>query len=291
MILSVVIPVYQVETTLNRCVESVLQQDMKEMEVILVDDGSPDSCPQLCDEWAKKDKRIKVIHQTNGGLSAARNAGIEVATGDYITFVDSDDWLSANTYHPLMALMADCDILEYSIEERLTLKDNKYIDIQEYWLKEKTYTHTYACNKIYRSKLFDEVRFPEGKVFEDAYTYPQLLKLAKAVRTTSKGFYHYTANPNGITAKASGQQLAQLLEAHLNSDMPFDDEYYMYLVNIQMDVWERTKAPITLPLRQVKTSGLKGRVKTKATLLNILGINTLCKINRTIHLFKKPSHW
>ena len=291
MILSVVIPVYQVETTLNRCVESVLQQDVKEMEVILVDDGSPDSCPQLCDDWARKDKRIKVIHQKNGGLSAARNAGIEVATGDYITFVDSDDWLSISTYHPLMAIMDDCDILEYSIDGRLTLKDKKYIDKQEYWLKEKTYTHTYAWNKIYRRKLFDEVRFPEGKVFEDVYTYPQLLKLAKAVRTTSKGFYHYTVNPNGITAKASGQQLAQLLEAHLNSDMPIDDEYYMHLVNIQMDVWERTEAPITLPLRQVKTSGLKGRVKVKAIILNILGINTLCNTNKTIHLFKKPSHW
>ena len=91
MKLSVIIPVYRVEDTLDRCVESVLAQDCHDMELILVDDGSPDSCGQRCDEWAQKDRRIKAIHQPNGGLSKARNAGIGQATGDYITFVDSDD--------------------------------------------------------------------------------------------------------------------------------------------------------------------------------------------------------
>ena len=97
MLLSVVIPVYRTELTLQRCVESVLKQGVDDMEVILVDDGSPDNCPELCDEWAEKDNHIKVIHKTNGGLSDARNAGIDVATGDYITFVDSDDWIADNT--------------------------------------------------------------------------------------------------------------------------------------------------------------------------------------------------
>ena len=99
--LSVVIPVFRVEHTLQRCVESVLQQDLSDMEVILVDDGSPDHCPKLCDEWAEKDTRIKVIHQENKGLSGARNAGIDIAQGDYLTFVDSDDYLALNTYQPL----------------------------------------------------------------------------------------------------------------------------------------------------------------------------------------------
>ena len=94
MTLSVIIPVYRVEATLDRCVESVLRQHVDDMEVILVDDGSPDNCPEMCDKWAVKDRRVHVIHKQNGGLSDARNAGIDVACGEYITFVDSDDWIS-----------------------------------------------------------------------------------------------------------------------------------------------------------------------------------------------------
>ena len=289
MILSVIIPVYRVEDTLNRCVESVLRQNVSDMEVILVDDGSTDKCPKMCDDWGGRDAHIRVIHKQNGGLSDARNAGIDVAKGDLITFVDSDDYLADNTYRPLLALMSDCDILEFSIANKLALQDRIYHDIGEYWLKERVYRHTYAWNKIYRRQLFENIRFPKGKVFEDAYTLPLLLKLSKTVRTTSKGFYYYSENPNGISAKANGQQLAQLLEAHLSNGLPVDDEYYMHLVNIQMDVWEQTKCPITLPLRQVKTSALCGRVKIKSTTLNLLGIKPLCRINKIIHLFKKPS--
>lgn len=289
MILSVIIPVYCVEDTLNRCVESVLRQNVTDMEVILVDDGSTGKCPKMCDDWGERDAHIRVIHKQNGGLSDARNAGIDVAKGDLITFVDSDDYLADNTYQPLLALMSDCDILEFSIANKLALQDQIYHDIGEYWLKERVYRHTYAWNKIYRRQLFENIRFPKGKVFEDAYTLPLLLKLSKTVRTTSKGFYYYSENPNGISAKANGQQLAQLLEAHLSNDLPIDDEYYMHLVNIQMDVWEQTKCPITLPLRQVKTSALCGRVKIKATILNLLGIKQLCRINKIIHLFKEPS--
>ena len=107
MTLSVIIPVYNVEETLDRCVESVLKQRVDDMEVILVDDGAPDKCPEMCDHWAAKDQRIRVIHKPNGGLSDARNAGIDMACGDYITFVDSDDWIADNTYPPLIDQMGD----------------------------------------------------------------------------------------------------------------------------------------------------------------------------------------
>ena len=102
MKLSIIIPVYRVETTLNRCIESVVTQDFDDFELILVDDGSPDNCPQLCDSWAAKDRRISVIHKSNGGLSDARNAGIDMARGDYLTFIDSDDYLAEHTLAPLM---------------------------------------------------------------------------------------------------------------------------------------------------------------------------------------------
>ena len=115
MKLSIIIPVYRVEATLNRCVESVTNQSFDDFEVILVDDGSPDKCPQMCDEWAQKDPRITVIHQTNAGLSAARNAGIDRAQGDYLTFVDSDDFIGTETLGEVVEQLDDNDILEYPV--------------------------------------------------------------------------------------------------------------------------------------------------------------------------------
>ena len=289
MKLSVIIPVYRVETTLDRCVSSVIGQNISDMEVILVDDGSPDRCPELCDEWVQKDDRIRVIHKVNGGLSDARNAALDIAKGDYVTFVDSDDWLADNTYALLLENIGDSDIMEYSISERLMLTDRTYTDINDYWLTEKAYTHTYACNKIYRRNLFDNIRFPKGRIFEDAYTFPKLLQQTSVVRTSHLGAYHYSLNPSSITATADGTGLAQLLDAHLTNGMPVDDCYYLHLANIQMDVWERTGAPILLPERQVDTSLFKGHNKLKAALLNKLGIRLLCRINKLIHYVRKPN--
>ena len=291
MKLSIIIPVYRVEDTLDRCVESVLRQHVNDMEVILVDDGSPDKCPQKCDDWAKKDKRIRVIHKENGGLSDARNAALDIATGEYITFVDSDDWISPDTYAPLLEMIGDNDLLEYSISERLQLPDTTYDNINDYWLQSKAYTHAYACNKIYKRSLFNNIRYPQGKVFEDIYTLPQLLQKTRKIVTTSRGFYHYWFNPNGITATADGTKLAQLLDTHLNSGMLIDDEYFMYLVNIQIDVCEQTGAPPTLNKRRINTSILSGKLKLKAIFINLLGINMLCKISKLIHAFKQPTRW
>ena len=259
------------------------------MEVILVDDGSPDRCPQLCDEWAQKDSSVRVIHQLNGGLSAARNAGIDIAAGQYITFVDSDDWLSPDTYASLLEQMDDLDLLEYSIAGRLQLSNRSYTNTNSYWLDAQAYTHTYAWNKIFRRELFNGVQFPEGRIFEDVYTLPLLLRKARKIGTTSHGSYHYTQNPQGITARADGGGLAQLLDAHLGSRMPIDDRYYMYLVNIQMDVREQTGLPIILPTRHVHLHQLSGKNKLKAVMLNLLGIKTLCKANKIIHRLMKPS--
>lgn len=289
MKLSVVIPVYGVEDTLDRCVESVLRQQVDNMEVILVDDGSPDKCPEKCDSWALRDERIKVIHQQNGGLSDARNKGIEAADGTIITFVDSDDWLAPGTYRPLLETMRQSDILEYSMAEGLALQDRHYDDTAEYWLSGQAYRHTYACNKLFRRSLFDSVRFPVGRVFEDAYTLPQLLRQARKVTTMSHGSYHYSWNPNGITAKADGQALAQLLDAHLHSGMPIDDTYYMYLANIQIDVWEQAAHSIKLPSRHIDISQLNHKQKIKAIAINTLGLSNLCKISKFIHHFRNPS--
>ena len=139
--------------------------------------------------------------------------------------------------------------------------------------------------------MFEQVRFPKGKVFEDVYTLPQLLKTARKVKTSSKGFYHYCYNPTGITANASGEQLDMLLEAHLTNGMPMDDAYYLHLLNIQIDVWERLGGDIKLPPRELNPQGFYGLDKLKAIALNHIGTNKLCKIAKQLHHIKKPSRW
>ena len=292
MKLSIIIPVYRVEATLNRCVESVLNQNLDDFEVILIDDGSPDNCPAMCDEWAQKDQRIRVIHQENKGLSGARNAGIDVAQGDYITFVDSDDFIADNTYAPLMQILesdAEIDIIEYPVRNFDFNPPTVYTRMDDYWYLGQAYRHTYACNKIYRSELFSEIRFPQGVVFEDANTLPLLLAKAHKVVTTNQGRYFYTSNPQGITQTADGEALNMLLRAHAEiisnsqrNDACFQ-QYYMHVLNIQMDVCELTgRAPI-LPQIRINTGYVSGLLKPKAIALNLLGIGTLCKLNKTIH--------
>ena len=294
MKLSIIIPVFCVEDTLDRCVESVLGQTFTDIEVILVDDGSPDRCPQLCDEWARRDHRLHVLHKKNGGLSSARNAGLDMAQGEWVTFVDSDDFLTADTYAQVMPLTAQADIVEYAIywhygakeQELLTFGNQLYTDMQDYWLRGKAYAHTYACNKIYRRQLFSDVRFPENRVFEDVATLPLLLEKTTCVQTTSQGCYYYCLNSQGITSTATGQQLRMLLESHLEAMSRWcDDEYYMHVLNTQMDVCEMTGDKPIMPRRHINPfgTGLTSLQKAKAIALNLFGIKGICHINKTLH--------
>ena len=167
---SIIIPVYMVEQTLDRCVASIVSQTDDSVEIILVDDGSPDGCPAMCDAWKERDGRVTVIHKENGGLSSARNAGIERARGEYLMFVDSDDYLEPDTVMMLTRMMrdnAEWDILEFPISridngERILLfapGNRTYRDMESYWLAERAYAHAYACNKIYRRRVVDNVRY------------------------------------------------------------------------------------------------------------------------------------
>lgn len=297
MELSVIIPVYNVEKTLHRCVESVLKQSFQNFEMILVDDGSKDNSAIMVDEIALTDNRISVIHQSNQGLSAARNTGIKAATGRYITFIDSDDFIAQDTFKGIMELLnthPEYDILEFSVIEKygstaqhsLILKDCVYHNKREYWLKGQAYRHAYAWNKIYRRELFENIEFPKGKNFEDAHTLPKLINAAKTIATTSLGTYYYCWNDAGITANANGQDLTSLLEAHLayiNSNNEIDATYYTHVLNIQLDVYEATKAVPLLPIRPFYGN-------LKLTLLHLLGIKCLCKLNTLFHKAIKPSH-
>ncbi len=306
MKLSVIIPVYRVEATLDRCVESVVNQTFGDLEVILVDDGSPDRCPQLCDAWAGRDSRIRVVHQANGGLSAARNAGIGAATGDCLTFVDSDDYLDRSTYQHAMSAMAERhdglrgDMVEFPIYRHfgapwqtvVTFSRCTYTSAADYWLGGKAYEHSYACNKIYQRRLFDQVRFPVGRVFEDVATLQLLLGHARCVVTIGQGLYYYCANEQGITATAQGAQLQMLLEEHIKAMGKWcDDRYYMHVLNIQGDVYEQRAGTPLLGKRAVSpfAGGLTASQRVKAVALRLMGVENTCKLNKALHRWKKPS--
>lgn len=172
---SIIIPVYRTAATLMRCVESIAAQQDARFEMILVDDGSPDSCPAMCDSLAAADSRIRVIHKPNGGLSSARNAGIEASRGDLLMFVDSDDHIAPGTLSALSRLAGEhpeYDIIEFPIcrempsgrQEMTDFGCREYRDMDEYWLSCRAYMHAYACNKIYRRALFDGIRYPENMI-------------------------------------------------------------------------------------------------------------------------------
>ena len=181
-LISVIIPVYGVEKYIAQCLDSIINQTYKNLEIILVDDGSPDACPKLCDEYSKIDKRIKVIHKKNGGLSDARNVGIDICKGNYITFVDSDDWIEKDMIEQLYSLInkfsADisiCNFLRTSDEKMKIFNKNekikcynKYEAIRELLKGHKI--QDYAWNKMYKKEVFYNIRYPKGRNMEDKGT-------------------------------------------------------------------------------------------------------------------------
>ena len=214
MELSVIIPVYQTAATLERCVRSVTASPCPDnMEIILVDDGSTDGSAALCDRIASADSRVKVIHRSNGGLSAARNTGLDTATGSYIAFIDSDDeYLPGTLLKNMNILTADDGIglaefpvsvhhgsqrqYIYSPEPRTVCGDRVLAD----WIAGGGNRHAYACNKIFRRELFDRTRFPEGETFEDIAIMPHIIGNCRKVCYSGQGMYLYYDNSDGITA-------------------------------------------------------------------------------------------
>ena len=229
-LISVIVPVYRVEAYLERCVKSILSQTYKNLEVILVDDGSPDQCPAICDACAEKDARVKVIHQENKGLSGARNAGIDAASGEYLAFVDSDDYVSPHFIEELYQLLQDtgCAIgqcrFSYVKGDGLVEEGDSAFCIyrgeslmeQLYGPEEKATCFVVAWNKLYRAELFKEtgIRYPEGRIHEDEATTYRLFHEAKKLAFLDRALYgYYTENGGSITSVFSAKRL-QWLTAH-----------------------------------------------------------------------------
>ena len=220
---SIIVPVYNVEKYINKCVDSVLSQTFEDFELILVDDGSPDNCPAICDEYEKKDARVKVIHKQNGGLINARKSGLKIANGEYIGFVDGDDWIEPDTYENFAKMIKkyspDMVLSDFYFDDENELINSKQLFEQEFYdksaLKEKLYPkmlfsgiyYKFGVNpccwsKVYKKELIEK-NLPQvdGKIKmgEDAaFTYPCLLD-AESAATVKKPSYHYIQNPQSMT--------------------------------------------------------------------------------------------
>ena len=218
-LVSVVVPIFNVEKYIYDCVDSIINQTYTNLEIILSDDGSPDRCGEICEEYARKDSRIKVIHFENKGLSEARNRGIKIATGKYITFVDSDDVLNRQFIQKLIDVKqeydADIAIAGYrTFREKSELanshdefdKESSDIEIlsekhlyDAQFLKQETTCLTVAWGKIYKKKVFDNIQYPVSKLHEDTFTTYKLMEQAKRVVYLKQKLYYWRENFDSIT--------------------------------------------------------------------------------------------
>lgn len=213
-LISIIVPVYKVEKYLNRCVDSILNQTYRNLEIILVDDGSPDRCGEICDEYSRLDDRVKVIHKENGGLSDARNAGIHIAQGEFFSFVDSDDWVHQEyieRMHELLKIskadISVCNFLRTSKEEEKTeiikteLHEFSNLEGLKH-LSGRFYVQlVVAWGKLYHRELFKEIRFPFGKIHEDEFTTYKLIYEAKKIVLTTEQLLYYWQRKDSIMGR------------------------------------------------------------------------------------------
>ena len=303
--LSIIIPVYKTEKYLDRCIESILMQKVDDIEIILVDDGSPDKSGEMCDKWALRDNHIRVIHKQNGGPGSARNMALDIAQGTYVTFIDSDDAIAENTSLPIINYLTehqDIDILEYpahlyigSPKERKLTFENDIFDIhdirgkQNLWLDNKLYAHCYSCNKVFRRSLFDGLRYSESVTLgEDIRLISQLLKKARNYANINTGMYLYYFNRESISG--SLKYADELLSSHLYAVEQLGiDIYskasrrlYLTMLNFQIDAYRFAKStpkePILkknpIPLRYAQNK----KDFTKILLMRILGVKNMCRL-------------
>ena len=211
--LSIIVPIYKVEKYLDECIQSILGQTFTDFELILVDDGSPDACPQMCDAAAEQDSRVRVIHQKNGGLSAARNTGIEAARGNWLGFVDSDDFVAPDFYEKLYnaAVSANADCAMCSVQ--LIHEDGSRMDTPPQWKVYGGYTgedilktitwqnnapYLVAWNKLYRREVFRTLRYPVGRINEDVFVFAELFDTIKMVACVEQPLYFYRQRTGSI---------------------------------------------------------------------------------------------
>ena len=234
-LVSIIVPVYNVEKYLRPCLDSILAQTYKNLEIILVDDGSPDHSGAICDEFAARDPRVRVIHKTNGGLSDARNAGLDIATGDYIGFVDSDDWIAEDMFEYLLRniLVHSADIAEcgyYNVFPASTISNNTdnvivYNTHDALTALLQLKIGNYAWNKLYKHSLFNDIRYPKGLLYEDVRTTYRLFAQCSTVVSLPEPKYYYRENTSGIVQNPTIGNKISCVESRMSRYRILNDSF------------------------------------------------------------------
>lgn len=236
--ISVIVPSYNVAPYLVRCVHSLTCQTYTDLEIILVDDGSTDDTGKLCDRIAESDSRIKVIHKENGGLSDARNAGIDLAAGEFYSFIDGDDYIEPDTYEAMIAEMRNLDVsivaggfIVTDIQGNTTIR---VIPKQQQLTKEEAFMDLFvgenyisqsSCNKLFRSSLFENVRYKKGIINEDMEILPRLLDVGNDVVLLNKAIYHYIKKPGSITSSDYSMERYRAIEVERDIYLMCKEKY------------------------------------------------------------------
>ena len=223
--ISIIVPVYDVEPYIHQCIDSIINQTYKDLEILLIDDGSPDNCGAICDEYAKQDSRIRVFHTENKGLSAARNLGLKEAKGEYIGFVDSDDWIEPDMYEVLLRELEEneanvciCGHYAEYADKISALHPSKAVYTTEEAFRallEWKYKSS-VWNKLYQRECFRNITFPEGRYYEDIQTTLLVLMQSPKIVLISESEYHYRQYREGsISSNCSAKNLIDLAEARI----------------------------------------------------------------------------
>lgn len=312
--ISIIIPLYNVEKYMDQCLQSVVDQTYKNLEIILVDDGSPDQSGNKADLWKKKDKRIKVIHKENGGLSSARNAGLEICHGQYIMFIDSDDIVSIDLCQCLMELLdknsANIAICEadhvFENQPHFTNSSETKIYDKDSAICEMWYQRSFlpsAWGKLYDVKIFKNLRFTEGIIFEDIDIMHEAFYQADKIVYTDAKLYGYMHHEDSITTKPFAKKdliildiCQKLIDFSKDKNMKLQKAAQAYMITGAMRVYlnapDQLKKEIEVAKKLIKKYGkqvLKDnniRKKTKYSLILYLYFRPLLKI-----IYKRTNRW
>ena len=249
-LISVIVPIYNVEKYLARCVDSIVNQTYKNLEIIFVDDGSPDRCPQMCDDYAEKDSRIKVVHKKNGGLSDARNAGMAVATGEYISFIDSDDYVSDDFIECLLDVMnkensdiAECSVVKFYEDNRfdefiddLSVKTYDTQDAMSALIAENPF-HQHVWNKLYKTELVKDIPYAVGKLNEDEFWTYRVFGRANKVARLNKTMYYYFQRNSSIMGVGYNIRRLDALEGKANRQKYIENNFPDLSTQAKIDLY------------------------------------------------------
>ena len=277
LLISVIVPIYNVEKYLHKCIDSLIGQTLKDIEIILVDDGSTDKSGVICDEYGLKDNRIKVIHKKNGGLSDARNTGIDIAKGKYISFIDSDDWVDLQMFETLynIAIKNDADIVQgdyiESYDENIRIEKSILENITKYNSEEILHnlygynaTKTVIVwNKIYKRELFNGIRFPKGKINEDEFTTYKILHKANIIIDTNIPIYYYRQREGSIMNSNFNIKRLDALEA-------LKERIEYFIQHELTELYYKSEAQLCSLIKSFYISIHSSNIENKSSLLKVL---------------------